>query len=62
MVAVRARALASSFGSGRVPAEPRVMLFATGVMKAKPLYGNGLVIFEIVELRQKSAEQKKRAD
>ena len=47
---------------GACPAEPRVMLFATGVMKAKPLYCNGLAIFEILKLRQKSAEQKKRAD
>ena len=45
-----------------VPAEPRVMLFATGVMKTKPLYGNGFVIFEIVESRQKSVERKKPSE
>ena len=39
-----------------VPAEPRVMLFATGVMNTKPLYGNGLIIFKIVESLQKSGK------
>ena len=52
--------LASYFGSGVCLAEPHVMLFATGVMKTKPLYCNGLVIFNIVESRQK--EWKKQTD
>ena len=50
----------SAIRLGVVPAEPRVMLFATGVMKTKPLYCNGLVIFNIVESRQK--EWKKQTD
>ena len=49
--------IASSFGSVLRPAEPRVMLFATGVMNTKPLYCNGLVIYKIVEAGQKRAEK-----
>ena len=43
-----------------VPAEPRVMLFATGVVKAKSLYCNGLAIYKIVELRPRKEERSKQ--
>ena len=58
MVAVRAQHFRLiKIRLSAVPAEPRVMLFATEVMKAKPLYCNGLAIYKIVELGQKSAEK-----
>ena len=42
---------ASSFGFGSVSCRLNraVMLFAMGVMKAKPLYCNSLVIYKVVE-------------
>ena len=53
------RTLASYFGSGACPAEPRVMLLATAVVEAKPLYGNNLAADKVVELRQRERTKQK---